>query len=87
MDWIDEIFVSDSIKNDERSKKLRENGNKLYKEKKCNEALEAYTESIVYATPDGNEITLAYANRSAVLYTIKDYEVYTIIYTPYLNTH
>ena len=55
----------------ERSKLLREEGNKLYTSKRNEEALLKYTESIKHAPHhqvyQGRELSLALANRSAVL--------------------
>lgn len=74
VDWLDGIFTVSSMKDDDKSKELREKGNDLYKCKRFDDALEAYTESVVYATEDGEEMTLAYANRSAVLYSMNEFE-------------
>jgi len=58
-------------KNAKRSSQLREQGNKAYTSKKNSQALKLYTESVRFAPYSdrgvGEELCMAYANRSAVL--------------------
>merc|ERR1719209_396894 len=58
-------------KNAKRSSQLREQGNKAYTSKKNSQALKLYTESVRFApysgAGQGEELCMAYANRSAVL--------------------
>nr|XP_045606325.1 SET and MYND domain-containing protein 4-like [Procambarus clarkii]XP_045606332.1 SET and MYND domain-containing protein 4-like [Procambarus clarkii]XP_045606341.1 SET and MYND domain-containing protein 4-like [Procambarus clarkii] len=69
------------------SEKFRNEGNRLYRERKLEQALLAYNYSILAAphlatrdsaladsTPEQESLALAYANRSAVLYEMGQYE-------------
>merc|ERR1719158_1514662 len=66
-------------KNGERSTKLREQGNKAYTGRKNSQALELYTQSIRFAPYSGSgrgeELCMAYANRSAVLVQTKQFKL------------
>ncbi|KAB0792976.1 hypothetical protein PPYR_12596 [Photinus pyralis] len=53
---------------------LREAGNRLFKFKSNALALEKYTQSVAYAPKDSEQLALAFANRSAVLYELKLYQ-------------
>lgn len=64
--------VDKARKSDEVSLKWREAGNKLYKATKDGEAMEMYTRSVAFAE-DGENLGLAFANRSAVLFQRKMY--------------
>lgn len=57
------------------STRLRNEGNKLYQKNRYQEALEAYSQSIVNAPfeSNGKEISLAFANTSAVLFHLTEY--------------
>ena len=61
----------------ERSKELREQGNKLYQSKKFPEAIRMYTEAALLAGFDSDgksmEVALAIGNRSAVYFHQKDW--------------
>jgi len=71
-------------KNKQRSKQLRDEGNKAYSRRRNQEAIKLYTQSIRFApytiledhypAGSGEELALAYANRSAALVQIEDYE-------------
>ena len=64
-------------KSSAESIKLRSDGNKLFQRKQYLEALEVYTLSILKAPLEGEkrELSLAFANRSAVLYHLQKYEL------------
>ena len=57
------------------STKLRNEGNKLYQKNRYHEALEVYSCSILNAPfeSNGKELSLAFANSSAVLFHLKEY--------------
>lgn len=62
-------------KSAEHSIRLRREGNKLYQKDQHYKALEVYTCSILNAPVEGpgNELSLALANRSAVLFKLREY--------------
>merc|ERR1719167_1630518 len=66
-------------KNAKRSSQLREQGNKAYTSKKNSQALKLYTESVRFApysgAGQGEELCMAYANRSAVLAQTKQFKL------------
>lgn len=66
-------------KNGARSTQLREQGNKAYTSKKNSQALQLYTNSIRFApycgSGQGEELCMAYANRSAVLVQTKQFKL------------
>ncbi|KAF4524027.1 hypothetical protein B566_EDAN013129 [Ephemera danica] len=53
------------------SEKFRKEGNETYQKTEMKKAHELYTKSISYAPVDSAELALAYANRSAVLRSMK----------------
>ena len=57
------------------SNRLRNEGNRFYQKKRYQEALKAYSRSIVNAPlkSEGKELSLAFANISAVLFHLKEY--------------
>ena len=57
------------------SNRLRNEGNKLYQKNSYHEALKVYSNSVVNAPfkSDGKELSLAFANLSAVLFHLKEY--------------
>lgn len=63
------------MKNSEMAKEFREEGNNSYKEGKMFEALVNYNKSLTFAEPFSDEISLNYANRSAVYQYTKQYEL------------
>jgi len=73
------LFINKGPKpdNKDRSKKLRDIGNKLYQTKKFKEAIKSYTESMYEVTIDAEgkskEIALALGNRSAVYFQSGEY--------------
>eukprot|EP00092_Neocalanus_flemingeri_P100883 GFUD01128895.1.p1 GENE.GFUD01128895.1~~GFUD01128895.1.p1 ORF type:complete len:670 (+),score=162.71 GFUD01128895.1:141-2150(+) len=66
-------------KNGKRSQQLREQGNKAYTAKKNEQALQLYTDSVRFAPctleGKGEELSLALANRSAVLFQMKQFRL------------
>lgn len=58
-----------------QSARLRNEGNKLFQKKRYHEALEIYSRSILNAPVEscGHEHSLAFANRSAVLFHLREY--------------
>lgn len=52
------------------ARKLREKGNELYKRKELEDALENYNRAVLFAPEDDQELGMAYANRSAVLFEL-----------------
>lgn len=75
-----EIFEFNSRvpKSNVNSKKFREAGNKLFIKgfKFMYEAMQLYNQALCMAEPgDGDELSIAYANRSAVLFEWKQYDL------------
>ncbi|KAK5641696.1 hypothetical protein RI129_010243 [Pyrocoelia pectoralis] len=64
----------DRTKNCKMADELREEGNHHFKLKNDTLALRKYTESIAYAPRGSEQLALAFANRSAVLYQLKLYK-------------
>ena len=62
-------------KNNKQSELYRTTGNKLYGASSYESALKAYTRAIKLAEPSSNYVSLAYANRSAVLFALKNYKL------------
>ena len=62
-----------SAKCNEKSEKFRGIGNTYYSTKEFNKAISSYSSSISYGNENSKELSLAYANRSVVLYAIKEY--------------
>ena len=62
-------------KSAEQSLALRNQGNTLFQKKLFNQAVFLYTESVLKAprTSEGRELALAFANRSAAFFQLKDY--------------
>jgi SET and MYND domain-containing protein 4 len=53
-------------KNDDKSNEFRKSGNKCFEDKRYFDALEYYNKSICYAEPGTENVSIGYANRSAV---------------------
>ncbi|RWS28662.1 SET and MYND domain-containing protein (SMYD)-like protein [Leptotrombidium deliense] len=83
-----DLFTNESIKQnivnftsniyakcDTKSAELRKKGNELFAKKLFEDALDKYCEAIVYATNTGPELCCAFANRSAALFHLKEYEL------------
>lgn len=62
-------------KNNPKSLALRNEGSKCFSKKKYINALRLYNESICFATENSEELSIAYANRSAVYFELKEYEL------------
>lgn len=62
-------------KYDVASVHFREAGNIQYKERRFFEALENYNKSLMFAPLKSDSMALAYANRSAVYLTVKEYDL------------
>lgn len=60
-------FFKDA-KCDENAQEFRQKGNLFYKKKEVADALELYTKSVAFASEKGEELALAYGNRSAALF-------------------
>lgn len=73
--WLESQFKSKVKKDDRLSIFFRKEGNKCYARKDLLKSLEFYTKSLCYATPGSREYGLALANRSAVSFEMKEYEV------------
>lgn len=65
------------VKDNKRSKQLRQDGNNLFGQGKAFEALELYNQSICWADSKDNaeELAIGYANRSAVYFKWKMFEI------------
>lgn len=61
-------------KDSERSIKLREHGNRSFKNGQHKKAVREYTESVVYAEDSSDDLAWGYANRSAALYKLEKYD-------------
>lgn len=63
-----------SRKCNDKSERLRKEGNKLYSQREFFNALCKYNESLCFASPKSELLGLAYANRSAVYFEMKLYD-------------
>lgn len=61
-------------KSNEKSDLIRTEGNQYYVQKKFNDALLKYNESLCSAEPEGSNLGLAYANRAAIYSEMKLYD-------------
>ncbi|KAK0162887.1 hypothetical protein PV327_006622 [Microctonus hyperodae] len=65
-----EVLSPDELKSFEKAIEFIEKGNEQYREgNPWKDSLELYTEGVIYAPPNSNELARAYANRSAALYS------------------
>lgn len=64
-----------NVKNDSESEKYRKLGNEYYIKRDNKESLRYYNKSVIFATYKSKNYGLALANRSAVFFVLKDYEV------------
>ncbi|KAK9498328.1 hypothetical protein O3M35_002986 [Rhynocoris fuscipes] len=65
--------IKRTTKSDKLSAKFRNEGNIAFRQKKDMLALECYTKAVAFALIDGKELALAYANRSAVTFSLQEY--------------
>ena len=70
-----DVLSSIFEKSNDRANNLRYLGNDWYKTGQDNEALNYYTQSVASALSGSEELSLAYANRSAVLLRIHKYKL------------
>ena len=70
-----DIRESFHSKDSKQSDSLRSIGNKLYVSSSFDNALKAYTKAISLAEQNSKPLSLAYANRSAVLFEMKNYKL------------
>lgn len=61
-------------KNNDESLKKRQEGNEMFVNHKWEDALERYNESLCFAEPGSQVISLAYANRSAVFFRLNQFD-------------
>ena len=75
-EFLDQIEAENrkNRKDDEKSVSARNLGNDLYKAKKFEEAVAKYTDAIKLAENDSETLALGFANRSAVLFQMKEYK-------------
>lgn len=69
----DKFDIPNKPKDNKRSEIFRLLGNKLFFLQKWFDALEYYNKSICFATKDSTELSIGYANRSAVYFELKEY--------------
>lgn len=65
---------STMLKNDEISLKMRNEGNEYFKKDKWIQAIELYGESLCCAENESINVSLAYGNRSACFFKLKQYD-------------
>ncbi len=71
---IDGLFNDRQIKNNERAKQFRVEGNEFFAQGKYHLALEKYNRSVCFAENDSDGITVAYSNRSMCYLKTKLYK-------------
>lgn len=71
--WYPDSSFSPTEKSNAESTRLRKIGNEKFKAKEDWDALDLYTQSVAWATEDGEELAFAYSNRSAVLFRLQKY--------------
>lgn len=64
-------------KSAKKSEELRTLGNEKFKQGDDETSLKLYTESIIHAPHGSSELSLALGNRSAVLFRLQQYEVWS----------
>lgn len=67
------MFHEHEPKDDSRAVEYRTEGNKMFKDSKFFESLEFYNKSLCFASTRSQNIALAYGNRSAVYFELKDF--------------
>lgn len=73
--WLESQFKKKTLKNDAISALHRREGNNFYAKKNLVKSLQFYTKSLCFATPHSKESGLALANRSAVLFEMREYQL------------
>ncbi|XP_033229555.1 SET and MYND domain-containing protein 4-like [Belonocnema kinseyi] len=72
--WLNEQHKSKEGKSLEKTKQLRELGNKEFQVKNYTASIHLYTKSLQYAPMGSEELAIAVANRSASLFYLEKYE-------------
>lgn len=75
-DYINKMFECKNTtldKSDETALRKRKEGNTYFGRHQWSEAMELYNESLCYAKPGSEHISLAYSNRSACFFNMKMY--------------
>lgn len=81
--WLNEQHKSKEGKSLEKTKQLRELGNKEFQVKNYSASIHLYTKSLQYAPMGSEDLALAVANRSASLFYLEKFEVRIIIIALY----
>lgn len=66
-------LVGENLKSDEVSVVYREKGNKKYSHKEDLLAVQYYSVSVAFASLESEELSVAFANRSAVSFSLREY--------------
>lgn len=74
LEWMNECLKNSFPKNITKSQELRLDGNVKFRQGHTYESLQLYTQSIVVAPYESEELKLSLANRSAALYELKHYD-------------
>lgn len=73
--WLNEQHKTKEGKSLEKTKQLRELGNKEFQAKNYSASIHLYTKSLQYAPMGSEDLALAVANRSASLFYLEKFEV------------
>uniref|UniRef100_A0A3P8TPL1 Protein-lysine N-methyltransferase SMYD4 n=1 Tax=Amphiprion percula TaxID=161767 RepID=A0A3P8TPL1_AMPPE len=75
VDFVQSISAEYSVQKDsEEAAKFRERGNSSFKARNYTEAALHYSQGICFAPQSSEQLSLCYANRSAALYHLQDYQ-------------
>lgn len=74
-EWVNSIISKLTLKNDEEASRLKTLGNHFYSKRNFINALKLYTKALCNAVPNEATYYSIIANRSAVFYMMKYYEV------------
>lgn len=77
-EWLSELLRNKQGKDDVKAEQFRVLGNDRFSKKDYTGCYYYYTKSLCYANTGSVCYGLALANRSALLYELRDYEVYII---------
>uniref|UniRef100_A0A8D8B1K6 SET and MYND domain-containing protein 4 n=1 Tax=Culex pipiens TaxID=7175 RepID=A0A8D8B1K6_CULPI len=69
------IDISEGFKSNSKAVAIRQEGNRFFKDHSWSNAIEKYNESICWAETGSEEVGIGFANRSAVCYEEKSYEL------------